>query len=85
MFFIGLAAALVAASPSSAAPGSVSSKQAEARDVMAQIQGLDANLERAVDAYNLANDKLAGIETTCARTRPSSSSRRRTSSTRRGS
>ena len=62
MFFIALAAALVAASPAWAAPGSVSSKQAEARDVMAQIQGLDANLERAVDAYNLANERLAGIE-----------------------
>jgi cell wall-associated NlpC family hydrolase len=60
--FFGLAAALLAASPSFAAPGSVSSKQAEAQSVMAQIQGLDANLERAVDAYNLANEKLAGIE-----------------------
>jgi cell wall-associated NlpC family hydrolase len=59
---IGLAAALVAASSSFADPGSVSSKQAEAQSVMAQIQGLDANLERAVDAYNLANEKLAGIE-----------------------
>jgi cell wall-associated NlpC family hydrolase len=62
MLFIALAAALVAASPAWAAPGAVSSKQAEARDVMAQIQGLDANLERAVDAYNLANERLAGIE-----------------------
>jgi cell wall-associated NlpC family hydrolase len=62
MIFIGLAAALVAAAPSFAAPGSVSSKQAEARAVMGQIQGLDANLEHAVEAYNLANDKLAGIE-----------------------
>jgi peptidoglycan DL-endopeptidase CwlO len=62
MVLFGLVAALVAASPSFAAPGSVSSKQAEARSVMAQIQGLDANLERAVDAYNLANEKLAGIE-----------------------
>jgi peptidoglycan DL-endopeptidase CwlO len=59
---IGVAAALVAASPSFADPGSVSSKQAEAQSVMSQIQGLDANLERAVDAYNLANEKLAGIE-----------------------
>ena len=62
LLLIGLAATLVVASPSLAAPSSVSSKQAEARDVMAQIQGLDANLERAVDAYNLANDKLAKIE-----------------------
>jgi len=30
--------------------------------VLSQIQGLDANLEHAVEAYNLANDKLAGIE-----------------------
>ena len=29
---------------------------------MAQIQGLDGNLEHAVDAYNLANERLAGIE-----------------------
>jgi cell wall-associated NlpC family hydrolase len=62
LVLIGLAAALVVASSSLAAPSSVSSKQGEARDVMAQIQGLDANLERAVDAYNLANDKLAKIE-----------------------
>ena len=62
LLLIGLAAALVAASPSVAAPSSVSSKQAEARDVLAQIQGLDANLEHAVEAYNLANDKLAKIE-----------------------
>ena len=55
-------AALLAASAAHAAPGAVSSKEAQARDVMAQIQGLDANLERAVDSYNLANEKLAGIE-----------------------
>jgi len=55
-------AALLAASAADAAPGAVSSKEAQARDVMAQIQGLDANLERAVDSYNLANEKLAGIE-----------------------
>jgi cell wall-associated NlpC family hydrolase len=62
MFFFALAAALVAAVPAHAEPGSVSAKQAEAQSVMAQIQGLDANLERAVDSYNLANEKLAGIE-----------------------
>ena len=61
-FFVVAAAALIAASPLHASPGSVSSKQAEARSVLAQIQGLDANLERAVESYNLANEKLAGIE-----------------------
>ncbi len=62
MILLALAAALVVAAPTHAAPGSVGSKQAEAQSVMAQIQGLDANLERAVDSYNLANEKLAGIE-----------------------
>jgi cell wall-associated NlpC family hydrolase len=54
--------ALVATSAAFATPGTVSSKQAEAQSVLAQIQGLDANLEHAVDAYNLANQRLAGIE-----------------------
>jgi cell wall-associated NlpC family hydrolase len=62
MILFALAAALVVAAPTHAAPGSIGSKQAEAQSVMAQIQGLDANLERAVDSYNLANEKLAGIE-----------------------
>jgi peptidoglycan DL-endopeptidase CwlO len=62
MIFFALAAALVAAAPTHAEPGSISSKQSEAQSVMSQIQGLDANLERAVDSYNLANEKLAGIE-----------------------
>jgi peptidoglycan DL-endopeptidase CwlO len=57
-----LAVALLASPSALATPSSVSSKQAQARDVLAQIQGLDANLERAVDAYNLANQKLAQIE-----------------------
>jgi len=61
-FFVVSMAALAAASPLHASPGAVSSKQAEARSVLAQIQGLDANLERAVESYNLANEKLAGIE-----------------------
>jgi peptidoglycan DL-endopeptidase CwlO len=54
--------ALVAAPVARATPDSVSSKQAQAQSVLAQIQGLDANLERAVDAYNLANEKLGRIE-----------------------
>ena len=54
--------ALMAAPVAHAAP-SVSSKQAQAQGVLAQIQGLDGNLERAVDAYNLANEKLGQIET----------------------
>jgi cell wall-associated NlpC family hydrolase len=54
--------ALLAAPAAHATPGSISSKEAQAQSVLAQIQGLDANLERAVDAYNLANEKLGRIE-----------------------
>ena len=57
-----LAVALVASPAAFATPGTVSAKQAEARDVLAQIQDLDGNLERAVDAYNLANQRLDQIE-----------------------
>jgi cell wall-associated NlpC family hydrolase len=53
--------ALVAA-PAARPTPSVSSKQAQAQSVLAQVQGLDASLERAVDAYNLANEKLGQIE-----------------------
>ena len=60
--FLGLVVALAAAPSAFATPGTVSTKQAQAQAVMSQIQGLDANLERAVDAYNAANGKLAAIE-----------------------
>ena len=60
---ISLGLALVAATTASATPGgSVTSKRAQAQSVLAQIQGLDGNLEHAVEAYNLANQKLARIE-----------------------
>ncbi|HMI98246.1 MAG TPA: NlpC/P60 family protein [Gaiellaceae bacterium] len=62
LFLLALVVALAAASAAFATPGTVSGKQAEARAVLGQIQGLDANLEHAVEAYNLANQKLAGIE-----------------------
>jgi peptidoglycan DL-endopeptidase CwlO len=55
-----MAIALAAASSSTADP-TVASKQAEAQSVMAQITELDGSLERAVEAYNLANVKLAHI------------------------
>jgi cell wall-associated NlpC family hydrolase len=57
---LALAIALAAASSSTADP-TVASKQAEAQSVMAQITQLDGSLERAVEAYNLANVKLAHI------------------------
>jgi cell wall-associated NlpC family hydrolase len=52
---------LAAASSATAEP-SISSKQGEARQVLAQINRLDISLEQAVQAYDTANVKLAGIE-----------------------
>jgi len=45
----------------SASADTISGKQAEARGVLAQIQQLDSSLERAIEAYDLANVKLARI------------------------
>jgi cell wall-associated NlpC family hydrolase len=56
-----LAAALAGTSSATAEPASVASKQAQAQGVMAQIQSLDGSLEHAIEAYNLANDRLAAI------------------------
>jgi peptidoglycan DL-endopeptidase CwlO len=58
-----LSLAALAATPSALAePGPVAAKRAEAQAVMNQIHGLDANLEQAVEAFNLANVKLGRIE-----------------------
>jgi len=59
---IALAAASALTAASATADPSVSSKQAEAQSVMSQIQELDSSLERAVEAYNLANVRLARIK-----------------------
>ena len=40
----------------------MSSKQAEAQSVLADIHRLDVQVEQAAEAYNLANDKLAAIK-----------------------
>jgi peptidoglycan DL-endopeptidase CwlO len=55
-------AALIAVPSAPAEPASVAAKRAEAQAVMGQIQGLDANLEQAVEAFNLANVKLGRIK-----------------------
>jgi cell wall-associated NlpC family hydrolase len=54
-------AAALAATAVSASADTISGKQAEARGVLAQIQQLDSSLERAIEAYDLANVKLARI------------------------
>ncbi len=56
-----LVVALWAAGSATGEPSSVTSKQAQAQSVMAQIQSLDASLEHAIEAYNLANEKLEAI------------------------
>jgi cell wall-associated NlpC family hydrolase len=58
---IALAAALLAA-PAATADPTVASKQAEARQVLAQIQRIDASMEQAVEAYDSATVKLQRIE-----------------------
>jgi cell wall-associated NlpC family hydrolase len=60
-FVIALAALLAAVGPAAADP-SIGSKQSEARQVLAQINRLDISLEHAVQAWDTANVKLAGIE-----------------------
>jgi peptidoglycan DL-endopeptidase CwlO len=54
-------AAFFAATAVSATADSVTSKQAEAQSVLGQIQQLDSSLERAIEAYDLANVKLQQI------------------------
>jgi cell wall-associated NlpC family hydrolase len=57
--FILLAASLFAAAARSSP---VTAKEAEAEQVLAQIQSIDASLEKAVEAYNAANIKLDAIK-----------------------
>jgi len=62
VLLVGLVSALAAAPAAHADPASVAAKRAEAQSVLNQIQGLDANLSHAVEAYNLANEKLGKIQ-----------------------
>ena len=52
----------MAAAGATADPGSVATKEAQARQVLGQIEQIDASLGSAVEAYNLANVRLAKIE-----------------------
>jgi cell wall-associated NlpC family hydrolase len=58
---VALVAALLGASPAEAAPA-VAAKQAEAQRVVAQLHQIDGQLEHAIEAYNLANERLAATE-----------------------
>jgi peptidoglycan DL-endopeptidase CwlO len=47
---------------SAARPSPVTSKQAQAKQVLAEIQSIDANLEKVVEAYNASQIKLDAIK-----------------------
>jgi len=55
-------AMLCAAASANATPGTVAAKQAQAQQVLAQIQKIDDSLGAAVESYNLANVRLKKIE-----------------------
>ena len=61
VLFVGLSSALAAAPAAQAEPASISAKQAQAQAVLNQVQGLDSSLSHAIEAYNLANEKLGRI------------------------
>ena len=61
VFLVAVAAALVAAAGATADP-SVSAKQAQAQQVLGQINSIDVQLGAAVEAYNNANVQLAKIQ-----------------------
>jgi cell wall-associated NlpC family hydrolase len=60
LFLLCLAAVLLLAGSATSQP-SIDSKQAEADQILAQIQQIDADLGLAVEAYNAAEIKLDGI------------------------
>jgi peptidoglycan DL-endopeptidase CwlO len=55
-------AALCVATAANADPGSIASKQAQAQQVLSQINSIDRSLDVAVEQYNLANVRLQKIE-----------------------
>jgi cell wall-associated NlpC family hydrolase len=59
---IALAAVFALAAVPAVADPTIAAKQAEAQSVLGQIHQLDSSLERAVEAYDLANVKLDGIK-----------------------
>jgi cell wall-associated NlpC family hydrolase len=62
-FLVALLVLLAASLFTAAArPSPVSSKRAQAQQVLADIQSIDANLEKVVESYNAAQIKLDAIE-----------------------
>ena len=54
--------ALAVTAAGSAEPTQIGSKRAQAQQVLAQIQAMDAQMEKAVEAYNAANVRLDQIK-----------------------
>src|ERR671931_471597 len=59
---LALAAALAVVAASAAEPGRITAKQAEAQRVLSEIETIDMQLDRAVDAYDSAKVRLGAIE-----------------------
>jgi peptidoglycan DL-endopeptidase CwlO len=59
---LAAAAALLTVVTSATADPSIASKQAQAREILAQVEEMDMQLERAVDAYNGATVELNRID-----------------------
>ena len=60
-FIAVLAAALAVVAASSAEPAQISAKRADAERVLAEIQSMDMELDKAVEAYNYATVQLKEI------------------------
>jgi cell wall-associated NlpC family hydrolase len=68
-FIAVLAATLAAAGASSAEPGQISSKRAEAQRVFGEIEAIDMELDRAVEAFDSATVRLQTIQSDLAANR----------------
>jgi cell wall-associated NlpC family hydrolase len=60
-FVTAAVVALAATAGVLATPSGIQTRQAEAQHVLDEIQAIDSELDRAVDAYNLANERLASL------------------------
>ncbi len=59
---LAVAGVLLGAAPAAAMPSSISAKQGQAERVLAEVHALDSRLERAIEAYNLANERLRRVK-----------------------
>jgi peptidoglycan DL-endopeptidase CwlO len=60
--FLVASAALLGAASAIAEPPQIAAKRAEAQRVLNEIHSLDVQLEKAIESYNGASDRLAAIE-----------------------